>query len=102
MSTKSYVIRNAGQYESTLGACGSPIRTTEYRSVREAAADVAKVARPGDGEIHVMGPCGEADWYVYTSEEDRDNDADGSRAVAIIVSRASYQRDLDAGVFEEA
>lgn len=91
MSTKSYVIRNAGQYESTIGACGSPIRTTEYRSVREAAADVAKVACLDADSLAIAGPCGEADWYVYATEEDRDADADGSRALAIIV--ASFERE---------
>lgn len=100
MSTKSYVIRNAGQFESTLGACGSPIRTTEYRSVKEAAADVAKVARLGDGEMHVAGPCGDADWYVYANEEDADAD-DGSGALAIIVSKESYEREVEHGVFED-
>lgn len=102
MSTKSYVIRNAGQFESALGACGSPIRTTEYRSVREAARDVARVACLDADALSIAGPCGEADWYVYPDAEARDDDADGSRALAIIVSRASYQRDIDAGVFEEA
>ena len=100
MSTKSYVIRNAGQHESTLGACGSPIRTTEYRSVREAAADVAKVARFDAASMSIAGPCGEADWYVYATEEDRDNDADGSRAVAIIVTRESYEREAATGLFD--
>jgi hypothetical protein len=101
MSDKSYVIRNAGQYESTLGACGSPIRTTEYRSVREAARDVARVACLDADALSIVGPCGEADWYVYPDAEARDDDADGSRALAIIVTSESYEREAATGLFSD-
>lgn len=101
MSTTTYVIRNAGQYESTLGACGSPIRTTEYGRVRDAARDVARVACLDADSLAIAGPCGEADWYVYATEEDRDADADGSRALAIIVSKRSFDAEAATGLFDE-
>lgn len=100
MSTTTYVIRNAGQYESALKSTGSPIRTTEYDRVRDAARDVARVACIDADSLAIAGPCGDADWYVYATEEDRDADADGSRALAIIVSKASFDREAETGLFD--
>lgn len=94
------IIRNAGQYESTLAATGTPIRTTTYGKRWQAVRDLARVAGVPEDEMSVAAG-GEGDtWYVYASEEDRDNDADGSRAVAIIVTRESYEREAATGLFD--
>lgn len=95
------IIRNAGQYESTLAATGTPIRTTTYGKRWQAVRDLARVAGVPEDEMSVAAG-GEGDtWYVYRSEEDRDNDPDGSRAMAIIATKASYEREVEHGVFED-
>jgi hypothetical protein len=101
MSTTEYIIRNAGQYESTLASTGTPIRTTTYGKRWQAVRDLARVVAVKEDEMPVAdGGEGET-WYVYRSEEDRDNDPDGSRALAIIATKASYEREVEGGVFED-
>jgi hypothetical protein len=97
MST--YVIRNAGQYESTLASTGTPIRATVYTDRRAAMLDLARVAR-----LHLpdMVACagGDSDWYVYASQEDADADDTGESAMAIVATAASVAREVAAGVFD--
>lgn len=47
------IIRNAGQYESTLAATGSPIRTTTYGQRWQAVRDLARVAGVPEDEMSV-------------------------------------------------
>lgn len=84
--SSTYVIRYAGQYESALAVCRSPIRTTRYESVVMAERDIAMV-REGDTETLLAAQVsvrGDDGWYVYASQEDADADDDGSSAIAVI------------------
>lgn len=76
----SYRIK-AGQYESTLEACG--VALGGYPSVDEAISACSLVCGLGDDPVIVEG--GDDEHYVYCDQDGADADQDGSRAVVVVV-----------------
>ena len=81
-----FVITYAGQYESTLKSCGSPINETLYDTWQDAMMDIARVW-PGDTKTvfaEMEAVEGADGHYVYRNDEDADADDTGADAIAII------------------
>ncbi len=71
---------SAGQYDSTLAACG--VSLTGRASHRDAIRACRAVC--GLGRSPVVIEAGDDEAYVYRDQESADRDADGSRAVVVI------------------
>lgn len=99
--TASYVIRNAGQYESALASCREPVRVTEYPGLQDAIRAVGNIACLNVSEmVYVEGGIA-GEFYLYADQEDADRDDSGAHALAIIVTKAELSREIeDHGTFD--
>jgi hypothetical protein len=92
----STIISYAGQYESTMAACGESLGETEYTD-EYAAADSLSRFWPSDDRDYVLVNIDDTDadgrlvsaWLVYADQDAADRDGDGSLAIAQIQEVAS-------------
>lgn len=90
----AYVIGYAGSLESALSACGEPCGRYEYETVEAALATLGQMSRSLERAVTVPVD-GDGECLVYASQEEADEDSDGSRAWARIDYRPISAQRID-------